>query len=155
MESGMKHKKIYNNLYESVLVCVLLGILLACYLITLCFGVFSPNENTNPRLLFVVSTCFFGFMIFVLSLVVIRGCFSYWLLTEDSIVGKRLFRKKVEIKLKDVEKVERKRIRSLFGGFDDAYIFCSKEANVIIPLFYLQKKPELKELEQLIAHLRS
>ncbi len=146
----MKHKKIYNNLYESVLVCILLSIMISLYLITLCVGVFSTTENTNSRLLVIVSSCFFGYMIVCLFFVVVRCCFSYWLLTEDSIISKKLFRKRVEIRLKDIERVKIEKIRSPFGGFADAYIFCSKEAHIIIPLLYLQKKPELKELEQLV-----
>lgn len=149
----MKQKKVFLNLLESITVCLALAALVAFYSLILWFAVLHPNENTDPKVAFISGTILLGSSIIVCAVVIVRGCFGYWTLTDHSISIKRLFRKRLEIQFAEIERVEKKEIRSvdIYSGSAEGYIIYSKDKTIAIPLFSAQKKKELKELEQIIT----
>ena len=149
----MKPKKIFLNLLESITLCLLLATLIAFYSMILWFAVLHPNENTDPKAAFIFGTIFLGSSIIVCTVAIVRGCFGYWMLTDHSIFIKRLFRKRLEIQFSEIERVEKKEIRSvdIYSGRAEGYIIYSKDKTIAIPFFSAKKKKELKDLEQIIT----
>lgn len=71
------------------------------------FGVLHPSEGTDPiKILFVLGGMFGGAAI-VTAVLIITSFYTYWVFQDDSIVFKKLFSKRKEIKLTEITKVEK------------------------------------------------
>ena len=153
----MKRKRLFFNLPDSIYICLLLACLVAFYSLFLWFTVLHPQENINTRFAFVIETLFFGFWIVAAIIFIVVKSFGYWMLTDHSIISKKLFRKRTEIQFTEIERVEKKKIRSFetSGTYNnDVYIIYSKDKTIIVPLYHSEKKEkkkELKELEQIVT----
>lgn len=90
----MKNKRVYNNLFDSICITILFFIYLAVYLIVLNNGVINHNEQTNSTILFILSTIVFGIGIIFITFYIIKFCYGYWILLDDSIIYKTPFSKK-------------------------------------------------------------
>lgn len=142
----MRNKRNYNNLFDSICMTILFFVCLAFYLVILWFGVFNSNEGTNPIATLIVSSIVFGVMIFITIFLIIKFCYGYWILSDDSIIYKTLFSKKVKIKLINIEKVEKKMVSALILGVykSEAYIVYFGARKIVI---LIREKKKYSELE--------
>ena len=130
----MRNKKNFNNLLDSIYITFLLFFGLALCLLSIWFGVINPGEGENPFRVLILAILFFGPIIILTFLAIIYGCYEYWVLSEDSIYSKKPFRRKVVIKLDEIDKVEKKVVKALvLGSYGrEAYIVFSKNKKIVI-----------------------
>lgn len=130
----MRNKKVYNNIFDSICITVLFAVCLASYFMIILFGVINHTAGTNPFALMIFSTLFFGAMITIIAVLIIKECYGYWFLSENEICGKKLFRKKVSIKINEIERVEKKIVPALVLGTykSEAYIIHSKDKKIVV-----------------------
>ncbi len=130
----MKDKKVFNNLFDSVCVTLLLFACLAFYLIIIWFGVLNVKEDANTVATMIIATLFFGVMSTITTVLIIIGCYEYWFLSDEYIYSKKIFRKKVAIKLSEIDKVEKKIVPAIVLGVykSEAYIIYSKNKRISI-----------------------
>lgn len=142
----MKNKKNYDNLFDSICMTILFFVFLAFYLFTLWFGVINPNEGSNPIALLIFSTMLFGVMLTIATFLIVKFCYGYWILSDDSIVCRQLFSKRTEIKIKEIEKVEKKLVSAFVLGIyqSEAYIIYSSDRKIVILIKERKKYPELE-----------
>jgi hypothetical protein len=133
-ESDMRDKRNFNNLFDSLCITLLFFIFLAFYLLIVYFGVINAKESTNPILLLIVSTTVFGIMMAAITVLVIKYCYEYWILSDDSIISKKILSKRTVIKLDEIEKVEKKIVPALILGIykSEAYIISSKNSKITV-----------------------
>ena len=151
----MRNKKIYNNLFDSICVTILFFVFLVFYLAVLWFGVINSNEGTDPIASLIISTALFGVMITITTFLIIKSCYGYWILLDDSIIYKKLFSKRRQIKLAEINKVELKTIPALILGIykSKAYIIHSNDKEIVILLKEGKKYSELSsELTKFITY---
>lgn len=143
----MYNKKNYNNLFESICCVILLMFSILFYTLMVYFSVINPNEGTNPIAALIISTTIFGLMITTLTILIIKQCYSYWYIDENEITSKKLFSKKVVIKINSIKSIERKVIPFLtFGVYrSEAYII-SDEFSKIVALTKNKKNDTLESL---------
>ena len=141
----MKNKRVYNNLFDSICITILFFIYLAVYLIVLNNGVINHNEQTNSTILFILSTIVFGIGIIFITFYIIKFCYGYWILLDDSIIYKTPFSKKTIIKFIEIEKVEKKIIPAFILGTykSEAYIIQSNDKKIVILIKEHEKYVEL------------
>ena len=141
----MRNKRNFNNLFDSICMTILFFIFLAFYLITIWFGVINHKEGTNPIALLIISTIFFGSMITIAAILIIKYCYEYWTISDDSITSKKIFSKRKLIKLAEIEKVEKKIIPALVLGTykSEAYIIYSAINKIVILISDRKKHSEL------------
>ena len=146
----MRNKRNYNNLFDSVCMTILFFLCLVFYLVALWFGVINSNEGTNPVALLIISTVFFGAMIAITTFLIIKNCYDYWILLDDSIIYKKLFCKKRHIQLAEINKVELKTIPALILETykSKAYIIHSNEIEIVI---LLKEDKDYSELSSELA----
>lgn len=151
----MRNKKNYNNLFDSICMTILFFACLAIYLVMLWFGVINPKEDTNPIASLIISTVFFCGMITITTFLIIKFCYGYWILLDDSIIYKKLFSKRRQIKLAEINKVELKTIPALILGTykSKAYIIHSNDKKIVILLKEGKNYSELSsELTKFITY---
>ena len=141
----MRNKRNYINLFDSICMTVLFFICLVFYLILLWFGVINSNEGTNLIALLIISTIIFGAMITITSLLIVKFCYGYWILSDDSIIYKKLFSKRIKVKLSEIERVEKKIVSALVLGTykSEAYIITSGDKKIVILIGERKKYSEL------------
>lgn len=141
----MRNKKNYNNLFDSICITILLFVLLVSYLFILWFGVIDPNEGTNPIATLIISTIVFGVMITITIFLIIKFCYEYWILLDDSIIYKKLFSRRRQIKLTEINKVELRTIPALIlcTYKSEAYIIHSNDTKIVILIAERKKYSEL------------
>ncbi len=151
----MRNKKNYNNLFDSICMTILFFVCLVFYLVILWFGVINSNEGTNPIASLIISTVVFGVMITITTFLIIKFCYGYWILLDDSIIYKKLFSKRKQIKLAEINKVELKTIPALILGTykSKAYIIHSNDKKIVILLKDGKRYSELSsELTKFITY---
>ena len=141
----MRNKRNFNNLFDSICITSLLFACLAFYLVMIWFGAVNPKEGTNPIATIIISTIIFSIMMTLTITLIVKGCYEYWILFDDSILSKKLFSKKVIIKFTEIEKVEKKVVPALVLGMykSEAYIIYSKVNKIVILTDERKKFPEL------------
>ena len=141
----MQNKRNFNNLFDSICVTILFFVCAAFYIVALWFGVINANEGTNQVALLICSTVFFGGIISLTITLIIKDCYEYWFLSNDSIISKKLFSKRKVIKLAEVEKVEKKIVSALVLGTykSEAYVIYSNIHKIVILIDKRKKYPEL------------
>jgi len=84
-------------------------------------------------------------MMVIIIILLINGCFGYWILSKDSIFSKRLFRKKIEIKFTEIKKVEKRIVPAIVLGLykSEAYIVYSDIDKITILISGRKKYYEL------------
>lgn len=151
----MRNKKNYNNLFDSICMTILFFVCLVFYLVILWFSVINSNEGTDPLVSLVISTAVFGVMITTTTFLIIKFCYGYWVLLDDSIIYKKLFSKRRKIKLAEINKVEQKTIPALILGIykSEAYIIHSNDIKIVILIKDGKKYSELNsELTKFITY---
>lgn len=151
----MRNKKNYNNLFDSICMTILFFVCLVFYLVILWFSVINSNEGTDPLVSLVISTAVFGVMITITAFLIIKFCYGYWVLLDDSIIYKKLFSKRRKIKLAEINKVEQKTIPALILGIykSEAYIIHSNNIKIVILIKDGKKYSELSsELAKFIIY---
>lgn len=151
----MRNKKNYNNLFDSICMTILFFVCLAFYLVILWFSVINSNEGTDPLVSLIISTAVFGVMITITTFLIIKFCYGYWVLLDDSIIYKKLFSKRRKIKLAEINKVEQKTILALILGIykSEAYIIHSNTIKIVILIKDGKKYSELSsELAKFIIY---
>jgi hypothetical protein len=124
---------------------ILFFVCLVFYLVILWFGVINSNEGANSIALLIISTIVFGAMITITSFLIIKLCYGYWILLDDSIIYKKLFSKRRKVKLSEIERVEKKIVSALVLGIykSEAYIISSSDNKIIILIRERKKFSEL------------
>ena len=148
-------QKNYNNLFDSICMTILFFVCLVFYLVILWFSVINSNEGTDPLVSLVISTAVFGVMITITTFLIIKFCYGYWVLLDDSIIYKKLFSKRRKIKLAEINKVEQKTIPALILGVykSEAYIIHSNDIKIVILIKDGKKYSELSsELAKFIIY---
>ena len=146
----MTYKRIYNNLLDSILVSVILCITIAFYCIILWFG-FLPRNWANSWFGFTVCTILFAPMIVGCCWLIIEKGYGYWYLTENTICTKKLFRRRIEIPLNEIVRVEKKKVNSLLFDYTTVcHILYSKDKQIVI---YLKEGKHYTDLEHLFEGL--
>ena len=130
----MRNKKMFNNIFDSICITIFLFILLTSYLLLIWFGVINHNNGTNPVATLIVSTVFFGVMIIMTVIIIVKGCYEYWIVSEKYICSKKIFRKKNVIKFDEIVSVEKKIVPAFVLGIykSEAYIICSQINKIVI-----------------------
>ena len=146
----MRNKRNYNNLFDSICMTILFFVCLAFYLTIIWFGVIHSNEGTNPIALLIISTIVFGIMITITIFLIIKYCYGYWILLDDSIICKKLFSKRRKMKLIEIKKVEKKTISAFVLGIykSEAYIIYSSDKKIVI---LIGKRKKYFELENVLT----
>ena len=146
----MRNKRNYNNLFDSICMTILFFVCLAFYLTIIWFGVIHSNEGTNPIALLIISTIVFGIMITITIFLIIKYCYGYWILLDDSIICKKLFSKRRKMKLVEIKKVEKKTISAFVLGIykSEAYIIYSSDKKIVI---LIGKRKKYFELENVLT----
>lgn len=141
----MRNKKIYNNLFDSICVTILFFVFLVFYLAVLWFGVINSNEGTDPISSLIISSVFFGVMITITIFLIIKFCYGYWVLLDETLIYKKIFCKRRQIKLAEINKVEQKTIPALILGTykSEAYLIYSNDIKIVILLKQGKKYSEL------------
>lgn len=147
----MRNKRNFNNLFDSICITLLFLESLTFYVGTILFGVINSKEGTNPIVTLIISSIVFGLMITITIILIIKGCYGYWILLENSIVSKKLFSKRTIIKFTEIEKVEKKIVPAVILGIykGEAYIISSGIKRIIILIN--KNKKTLKLLEKEIS----
>ena len=142
----MKNKKHFNNLFDSICMTLLLIAHLAMHLLIVWFGVVNSKEGTNPFATLIISSILYGFFEVVTITIIIKYCYEYWILLDDSITSKKLFSKKVIVKFIEIEKVEKKTVSALILGVykSEAYVIYSKNNKIVI---LINGRKKFKELD--------
>ena len=146
----MRNKRNYNNLFDSICMTILFFVCLAFYLTIIWFGVIHSNEGTNPIALLIISTIVFGIMITITIFLIIKYCYGYWILLDDSIICKKLFSKRRKMKLVEIKKVEKKTISAFILGIykSEAYIIYSSDKKIVI---LIGKRKKYFELDNVLT----
>ena len=146
----MKDKKHFNNLLDSICISLLFLVGITFYLLVIWYGVINPKEGTNPVFALITATIFFGIINISFILILFIFCYEYGILTDDSICSKKIFRRKVTIKLNEIDKVEKKEISAFVMGAykSQAYIIHSKNKRVVV---LLQERKKYNDLDQCLA----
>ena len=146
----MRNKRNYNNLFDSICMTILFFVCLAFYLTIIWFGVIHSNEGTNPIALLIISTIVFGIMITITIFLIIKYCYGYWILLDDSIICKKLFSKRRKMKLVEIKKVEKKTISAFVLGTykSEAYIIYSSDKKIVI---LIGKRKKYFELDNVLT----
>ena len=141
----MRNKRNYNNLFDSICMTILFFVCLAFYLVILWFGVINSNEGTNPIAVLIISTIVFGVMITSTIFLIVKYCYEYWILLDDSIIYKKLFSKRIKMKLTEIKKVEKKIVPAFVLGVykSEAYIIHSSCRKIVILIGEKKKYSEL------------
>ena len=142
----MKNKKKFNNLLDSIFATILLVVAMIMYGDLIWFGVIHYRVGANPIAALISSTAVFGPMIIIIAFMIVKYGYEYWILSDDSIISKKLFAKRKTIKLTEIVRVEKKIVYALI--FDDfkseAYVIYSDKHTITILLNERRKKyPEL------------
>ena len=146
----MRNKRNYNNLFDSICMTILFFVCLAFYLTIIWFGVIHSNEGTNPIALLIISTIVFGIMITITIFLIIKYCYGYWILLDDSIICKKLFSKRRKMKLIEIKKVEKKTISAFVLGIykSETYIIYSSDKKIVI---LIGKRKKYFELDNVLT----
>ena len=146
----MRNKRNYNNLFDSICMTILFFVCLAFYLTIIWFGVIHSNEGTNPIALLIISTIVFGIMITITIFLIIKYCYGYWILLDESIICKKLFSKRRKMKLIEIQKVEKKTISAFVLGIykSEAYIIYSSDKKIVI---LIGKRKKYFELDNVLT----
>ena len=146
----MRNKRNYNNLFDSICMTILFFVCLAFYLTIIWFGVIHSNEGTNPIASLIISTIVFGIMITITIFLIIKYCYGYWILLDDSIICKKLFSKRRKMKLAEIKKVEKKTISAFVLGTykSEAYIIYSSDKKIVI---LIGKRKKYFELDNVLT----
>lgn len=146
----MRNKRNYNNLFDSICMTILFFVCLAFYLVILWFGVINSNEGTNPIAVLIISTIVFGVMITSTIFLIVKYCYEYWILLDDSIIYKKLFSKRIKMNLTEIKKVEKKIVPALVLGIykSEAYIIHSSCRKSVI---LIGEKKKYSELDYALA----
>lgn len=133
----MKYQKNFINLFTSIAISLLFVASIAGYVLMVHFGFLHPRAGTNPILTLIIGTLLFVFIIIGLFFAILFCCYEYWYFDNDVIYSKKLFRKKVVIKMNEIEKVEIKIKQVLMWTWIDnvdTYIIYSQNKKIEIPI---------------------
>ena len=148
----MRNKKTYNNLFDGIMTTLAFLLTLSLYLFLSIVPVLHPNGQ-NLFYLHLANNILCGGGTILLGFCIIKYCYAYWILTDDSIIFKNLYSKRKEIKIAEIEKVEKKTVSEHCVGFypEEAYFIYSHTTTIMIIIGNKKSYPELdKVLEKFI-----
>ena len=127
--------KRFNNLLTSVTLSVALAVSIAFAIMT-----FVWLEVPNMIAGYIAFSVLFAAIILSFVIVIIFRCYSYCVFTDEDICLKKLFRKRVTMKVAEIEKIEIRSSPRL--GFDcyDAYVVYSATTKISINITFSTKR---------------
>ena len=147
----MKNKKVFQNLFYSICVTLLLLLCMLIYSLALWFAVLNPSEGMNPIAALIAFTSIFGTSIVCIIVIIIKLGYTYWILLDDSIAFKKLFRKKIIIKFDEIIKVEKKTVTALILGVYKCEAYVIDDGRKTINILIDKNKTAIKLLETEIS----
>ena len=138
----MRNKRKFNNLLDSIFATIWLVIEAMMYTLLLWVG----KIQHKGVITFLILTAVFGVPTIIIAFMIVKYCYEYWILSDDSIISKKLFAKRKIIKLTEIVRVEKKTVDALiFDVFkSEAYVIYSDKHTITILLNERRKKyPEL------------
>ena len=140
-------KKNFNNLLDSVLTTLHLLIWCVAYFFVFYSVVFHPQDGKNNTLILIVFTIICGISILSLSVLIFIYCYEYWVINDEYILSKKLFRQKRIIKIDQITSITKKEINALIYSVfkSDAYIITNGKDTIKILIndkneLYLRQK---------------
>ena len=127
--------KKFNNLLTSIVLSVVLLISIASAIAT-----FIWLDVPNMMAGYIAFSIAFAAIILDFVIVIIFGCYSYCILTDGDISLKKLFRKKVTIKVTEIEKIEIKSPSKFALDCYDAYVVFSATTKISINITFSTRK---------------
>lgn len=149
-------KRVYNDWNTSVF-ALCIGFVISIISGVLIFLVLINAANTSSKILWslILGLLFMG-GIYCIILSLKKG-FDYWYITEDSIYYKKPFRRKVVIKLDNIESVERTTIESLGSSkYSPEEVYIVHSQNKVIVIYAEEDRKEsckhiLKETKEMLS----
>ena len=141
----MKNKRNFNNLIDSVCLTLVLFLTISIYIPMIIWGVINPREGTDPIATLIVATILFGGMIIVSAIIIVKDCYGYWILSDNSIYFKKLFSRSVVIKFDEIKKVEKKSLMQLLQYAPEAYIVYSSTEKIVV-IFNKKNRADLDSI---------
>ena len=138
----MRNKRKFNNLLDSIFVTIWLVVEAMMYTLLLWVGKIQHKDVIT----FLILTAVFGVPTIIIAFMIVKYCYEYWILSDDSISSKKMFAKRKTIKLTEIVRVEKKIVDALiFDVFkSEAYVIYSDKHTITILLNERRKKyPEL------------
>lgn len=138
----MRNKRKFNNLLDSIFATIWLVVEAMMYTLLLWVG----KIQHKGVITFLILTAVFGVPTIIIAFMIVKYCYEYWILSDDSIISKKLFAKRKTIKLTEIVRVEKKIVDALiFDVFkSEAYVIYSDKHTITILLNERRKKyPEL------------
>lgn len=131
---NMKNKKNFNNLFDSIIVTLVLILGISLYLLMMYFGVLHPREGTNPIATLIVGTVYVGGLLLIGIVIFLIYCYEYWYFDDKLIFSKKILGKRKIILFDQIEKVEKKKIQSLVFGLysSEVYVIYSAKTKITI-----------------------
>ena len=100
--NNMKNKKNFNNIRDSICLSLFFVLYVCFTLIFIWFGVLNPSEGTNPTVGLIISITIFVPILVAIAWLIVSKCYEYWILTDDFISSKKMFKKETVIYLADI-----------------------------------------------------
>ena len=131
-------KRVFNNLFDSIIMVILAIIILGAFFLVVVFGGIK-NENTNKVAVYICSSLVFIPMFITAICLIILHCFEWWIIDEGYICSKKPFRRKVIIRLDEIISVNEEEIWAFILELykTNAIVIKSQTKKIII---YLNKK---------------
>ena len=125
--------KKFNNLFDSIVISVFEIVLIVIALMTF-VGINAGYTATNRQISNIVCIIMFGSMILTVFLIIILKCYEYWIVYDNEIQSKKLFKKKIRINKSEIKRIEKKQVPALILGMNqsEAYVIYSDSAKITI-----------------------
>lgn len=100
----MRNKRKFNNLLDSIFATIWLVVEAMMYTLLLWVGKIQHKSVIT----FLILTAVFGVPTIIIAFMIVKYGYEYWILSDDSIISKKLFAKRKTIKLTEIVRVEKK-----------------------------------------------
>lgn len=142
------NKKIFNNLFDSILILLLELFFISAYSLIIVFGVIK-NDGTNKTTVCIVFSAIFIPIIILLFIMLLTGCFEWWKIADDYVETKKILKKRTQIKVADIISINEEVVPALILGVynTNAVIIKAPTKRVVI---YLNKKITIEYIRNLL-----
>ncbi|MCR4898030.1 MAG: hypothetical protein K5892_02275 [Acholeplasmatales bacterium] len=109
------NKKIFNNLFDSILILLLELFFISAYSLIIVFGVIK-NDGTNKTTVCIVFSAIFIPIIILLFIMLLTGCFEWWKIADDYVETKKVLKKRTQIKVAEIISINEEVVPALILG---------------------------------------
>ena len=116
----------FNNLYDSIIITILLIVVLFLLSLSVCGNYLQGNMFG-----IICCSCLFGSACLVLVIIILFKCYERWYIDDEKIIVKHLLHKKC-IARTEILDVRKEHIRTLLNYSQEAYIITDNVSTIII-----------------------